>query len=191
MGYDYDELYPNRFLKSGLFKGKDATLTITSVALEELKDKRGQKTKVVVTFKETKKAMVLNKTNGECVKGMFGRKTDGWIGKRVTFYPANIQAFGKQDTGIRVRGSPDIAGDMNITCRIGTDDVPATMKRTGAAKPGGHQAKPPPKLAPAPEPPPVPEGFDSQTGSAPISDEEAEAILASERAQSDDTVPFG
>ena len=33
---DYDLLYPGRFLKSGEFEGKDRTLTITAVRVEEL-----------------------------------------------------------------------------------------------------------------------------------------------------------
>jgi hypothetical protein len=142
--YDYDQLFPGRFLKSGEFKGKDVTLTISDVKLEEMEDKRkGTVVKCIVSFKETKKQLVLNKTNGECLKGMFGRKVAVWVGRRVCFYPETVRAFGSSKLAIRVRGSPDIAQDMSIVCQIGTDTVSATMRRTGQ-KPPANQAKPPP-----------------------------------------------
>ncbi len=47
---------------------------------------------------------MLNRTNGECLKAMFGRDTGEWIGKRVTLYPAEYQG----ETAIRVKGSPDM-----------------------------------------------------------------------------------
>lgn len=131
--YDYDQLFPGRFLKSGEFKGKDCTLTISDVRLEELENKRkGKHMAPVLSFKETKKQLVLNKTNGECVKGLFGRKVSEWVGKRVCFYPVDVNAFGTTKLAIRVRGSPDIAADKQIVCQIGTDSVTVTMKKTGS-----------------------------------------------------------
>lgn len=135
--YDYDQLYPGRFLKSGEFENKDVTLTITDVDLEELEDRKGKRDKAILTFAETKKQLVLNKTNGECLKGLFGRAVRAWIGKRVTFFPQTVEAFGAPTLAIRVRGSPDIAADMSIVCKVGRQgDVRVTMKKTGA-KPNG------------------------------------------------------
>lgn len=103
---DYDELFPGRFLKSGEFKGRDVTLTITGVRLEELpQDKGGTKIRGILQFAQTKKELVLNRTNGECIKAMWGRDTDAWLGKRLTLYPAPYQGT---ETCIRVKGSPDL-----------------------------------------------------------------------------------
>jgi hypothetical protein len=114
---DFDKLFPARFLKAGEFQGRDVTLTIAGVSLEELETARGKETKAIVSFRETKKQLVLNKTNGLCIKAMFGRETDAWIGKRVTFYPAHIQ-FEDNDLAIRVRGSPDIPAPITFELKL-------------------------------------------------------------------------
>lgn len=174
--YDYDQLFPGRFLKSGEFKGKDVTLTLANVKLEEMEDKRkGTVTKCILSFRETKKQLVLNKTNGECLKGMFGRRVADWIGKRVTLFPDNVRAFGSTKLAIRVRGSPDIASDKEIACQIGTDVVTVKMMKT-ATKNGQKQAAPTPAPAPQVEEPPADvilpgqavAGMDPDTGEIPF-----------------------
>lgn len=176
--YDYDELFPNRFLKSGLFKGRDYTLTITDVDLEEMEEtknkKKQTKVKAIVSFRETPKQLVLNKTNGECCKAMFGRNVSAWIGKRVTFCPQTVEAFGEEQLAIRVRGSPDIERDMEALCNLGQKQVTRKLKRTGgnpakapkaAASAPAQAAPPPPPSPPAPAAEePATEPFDATTG---------------------------
>lgn len=168
--YDYDQLFPGRFLKAGEFKGREVTLTVANVDLEEMEDRKGLKTKCIVTFRETKKQLVLNKTNGECLKGMFGRKVSVWVGKRVTFAPATVEAFGAPTLAIRVRGSPDIERDMEITCKVGRQgDVRVTMRRT-MQKQGKANGKAATQPEPTPPPPmdPEPPPFDPVTGEVPF-----------------------
>lgn len=161
---DYDELFPGRFLKSGELKGRDVTLKIANVATEELPDARGVKTnkagervrvRGIVAFEKTEKQLVLNKTNGECIKAMFGRNTDDWIGKRVTFYPATVDAFGEETQAIRVRGSPDLAQDLTAELKLGQKTRTAKLRRTGTATP---------KPAPVPEPAPAAEPEEAAEG---------------------------
>jgi hypothetical protein len=164
--YDYDQLFPGRFLKAGEFKGKDVTLTLSRVDLEEMEDRKGHKTKCIVTFRETKKQLVLNRTNGECLKGMFGRKVGEWIGKRVTFGPSTVEAFGAPTLAIRVRGSPDLPRDTEITCKVGRQgDVRVMMRRTGQQQGANGKAPPPPPPPPQMEEPPP---FDPVTGEVPF-----------------------
>lgn len=137
MGLDYDQLFPGRFIKSGEFQGKDVTITIRAIRVEELpQDKGGERAKGIVSFAETKKEWVLNRTNGECLKAMWGRDTGVWLGKRVTLYPAPFtSSFGdgaEGDTCIRVRGSPDLAADMRIEVRLPRKKpISVTMRATG------------------------------------------------------------
>lgn len=148
--YSYEELYPGRFINAVDFKDKDVTLTIKDVELESLKSNKGEKIKCVVTFNETPKQLVLNKTNAECVKGMFGPKPRAWLGKRVTFFPEMGTYFGKRQPACRVRGSPDLEKDKDITCKVGWDDpFTVTMRRTGP-KPANGRAptRPAPIAAP-------------------------------------------
>lgn len=105
---DWDELYPGRFLKAGEFKGKKPTLTITEVEIKELIGDKGPQIKGVISFQKTEKKLALNKTNGICLKAMFGRKVQDWIGKRVTLFAG----IWNGEECIRVWGSPDIGADQ-------------------------------------------------------------------------------
>lgn len=161
MGLDYDELFPGRFLKNVQFKGRDVTLTITGIRLEELpEEKGGMRTRGIVSFKETELALVLNRTNGECLKGMFGRDTGAWLGKRVTLYPTTIEAFRGQKLAIRVRGSPDLERDMHVEIKLPRKkSIHVPMRRTIRAPPRVTASAPP--LEPEP-------GMDEETGEIPF-----------------------
>ena len=111
---DFDKMYPGRFVKAADFNGKDVTLEISEVKLEELEGDKGAQTKGIVSFKGAKKSLVLNKTNGLCMRAMWGRETDAWIGKRVTLYPAELDG----ELCIRVRGSPDIADSITFELKL-------------------------------------------------------------------------
>jgi hypothetical protein len=111
----YSELYPGRFLKADLFKGKKVTLTIKNIDIEELTGEKGKEPKVVVSFSERPLEYVMPKTCGFALKRMFGNNPREWVGKRVTWYPTTTK-FGRETVDcIRVWGSPDIATDMSIT----------------------------------------------------------------------------
>lgn len=130
-------LNPSRFLKSQEFNGKDVTYTLASVVLEDLEDEAGaKKTKGILGFKETPKLLVINRTNSDCLKAMFGRETDNWLGKRVTFFPAPFfDNFTKENTtAIRVRGSPDISAPVSVSIKLRKKKpTTMTMQRTGNA----------------------------------------------------------
>jgi hypothetical protein len=144
---DYDQLFPGRFLKSGELNGKDVTLTIDSIKLEEMEDQKGKRMKPIIAFRERKKEWVLNRTNAECLKAMWGRDTNDWLGKRVTLWPAPYTDMmtGEEGTALRVRGSPDIGEDMSFELRL-PRKKPANMKLRKT--PTKVAAKP----APVPEP---------------------------------------
>jgi hypothetical protein len=108
---DFDQLYPGRFIKSGELLGKKVTLTITAVDLEDLEGGDGtKKAKAIISFDETEKKMVACKTNGICIREMFGKVLAAWIGKRVTIFPDTWNG----EPCIRVWGSPDIEADKEV-----------------------------------------------------------------------------
>lgn len=146
---DFDGLFPNRFLKAGEFQKKDVTLTISAVKIEELEGTKGKENKAIVSFAHTAKQLVLNKTNGLSIKAMFGRETNDWIGKKVTFFPAEIK-FEDSDLAIRVRGSPDIPGPITFELKLARKKPRSvTLQKTTV---GAPRASPPP--APVVAPPP-------------------------------------
>lgn len=111
---DWDELYPGRFLKAGDFKGEKVTLKIATVRIEELVGDTGPKIKGVIAFERTEKQWALNKTNGFCLRDMFGRKVQEWVGKRVTLFAGMWNG----EEAIRVWGSPDIQAESEVTITL-------------------------------------------------------------------------
>lgn len=112
----YSEMYPGRFLKSDMFKGKKVTLTISAISGDELIGENNKsKQEWLVKFTESKLEFVLNKTNAFCLYRMFGGDPHSWIGHKITMFPTKTK-FGRDDVDcIRIWGSPDIAEDMEIT----------------------------------------------------------------------------
>lgn len=147
-GLDYDLLFPGRFLKAAEFKGKDVLVTISAIDLEDLpQEKGGDKAKGIISFEGKKKKLVLNRTNGECLKAMFGRDTGEWIGKRIVLFPDVWNG----DPCVRVRGSPDIAADITFELKLPRKrPQPKVMKATGKA----NGARPPAPQSETPPPPP-------------------------------------
>lgn len=108
---DYDQLYSGRFLKAGELLGKKVTLTISDVDLEMLMGEDGvEKAKAVISFKETEKKHIAPKTNGICLKAMFGKKLSEWVGKRVTLFEDTWNG----EPCVRIFGSPDIKEDIQV-----------------------------------------------------------------------------
>lgn len=107
---DFDQLYPGRFLKAGELLGKKVTLTMTSIDIEELEGEGGKKIKATLTFRETEKQLVMCKTNGICIKAMFGKVLAAWVGKRITIFPDTWN----DEPCIRIWGSPDIAHELEV-----------------------------------------------------------------------------
>ena len=161
---EWDQLYPNRFLHAEEFRGKDVTLTIASVDLEELEGSRGKQIKVIICFKETRKQWVAPKSCGIPLKKMWGKNAANWVGHKVTLYPAEVDSFGERVLAIRVRGSPELAEALAWEEQLGRQKSRFKLQATG--KPNG-------KPAPAPEPPPDADPLDG-------SDVDDDATLAAE-----------
>lgn len=127
-------LSPSDYLAAVEFKGKDVTLTIKSVKVEDLQTAEGKKRAPVVSFHETKKLLVLTaKVNQSTIAKLHGAAVEGWVDKRITLYPTTCNAFGNPDTDcIRVR------------------PVVPPAKRAGSQE------------APAPQSEPAPESRDAQ-----------------------------
>src|SRR5512137_2490323 len=154
---DFDMLYPKRFLKAGMFGGRDVTLTISKVFREVLEGDKGPKMTAILSFAERPQQLTLNVTNGTCIKEMFGRETDLWVGKRVTLFPMNYKSQ-HGDLAIRVRGSPDLQAPVTFTLKLARKaDKQVTMIVTKV----GAQAAPKPPSQPQPDDAPPPSDLDA------------------------------
>jgi hypothetical protein len=81
----------------------DLILTIAGVYEGDMPTKRGEERKVVVRFKETTKALILNKTNAQSIWDLYGRMTEGWAGQRIALYTERISVGGRMRDAIRIR----------------------------------------------------------------------------------------
>lgn len=147
----FDDLYPGRFLKAGNFAGKKVTLTIKGADLEELEGEDGVKSKAIVSFVETSRALVACKTNGICIRDMFGPLLANWIGKRVILFPSEWNG----EPCIRVWGSPDLEREIDVEVKL-PRRKPFRMRMHRSAGNGSS------KSAPRDESPP--ESIDPATG---------------------------
>jgi hypothetical protein len=123
---DWDELYDGAFLKASHLAGQRVTLKIKSVDLYALEGQRGKEIKGALEFEEragvesSSKLFSVNKINGLCLRAMFGRELQKYVGKRITLYPDKVREAGKMqgDPCVRIWGSPDIATDLDVTIHL-------------------------------------------------------------------------
>ena len=105
------EMFPSKYLKAADLDG-DTVGTISDIRTESLQN-AGQppEDKPVVYFTEISKGLVMNKTNGETIGGIYGDDLDDWIGKPVTLYvDENVRFQGKTMPAIRIRSKPPSTG---------------------------------------------------------------------------------
>jgi len=99
-----NDLYPSRFLKVEDIGDDDLILTIDSIEIMQLGDSNEEKP--VLYFREIKKGLVLNVTNGKTIAKNFGDKVAGWIDKRISLYKTEVEFAGRTQLGIRIRLRP-------------------------------------------------------------------------------------
>ncbi len=115
----YDELYPGRFMKASVDigeKGAQQTFVIDHAEIDELEGDRGKEMKAILHFRDAK-PHVMCKTNGLCLREMFGRELANWRNKRVTLFATETkdQRSGEMVPCVRVWGSPDIDRQFDVT----------------------------------------------------------------------------
>ncbi|MGO8683424.1 MAG: hypothetical protein ACLQUT_02420 [Thermoleophilia bacterium] len=134
-GLSFDELYPGAYLKAGELKGRPVTLKIKSVTREMLSNGAGgEEGAAIVAFEKTEKQFVMNKTNGTCLRAMFGDDTGEWIGKKITLH-AVPDASGLSESGmcLRIKGSPQLTKPLTFAAHLGRKIVKQTLVPTGGA----------------------------------------------------------
>lgn len=100
-----NEAFPSAFLKAEDV-GEDGTaFTITGVKLDTIGQGADAEQKPIVSFRETDKKLVLNKTNAGVIAEQHGDDTDEWLGKKVTLVAREVEFQGKVTWGIRIKQS--------------------------------------------------------------------------------------
>ena len=107
-----------QFITAAELIGTEPTWTIQKVTLEKVESMNAQgdgeggkiKDKIIVYFKERTdgRGWLVNRTGAECLKEMWGRETNAYLGKRITFHVQQVRVGPKVEPGIRIKGSPDL-----------------------------------------------------------------------------------
>lgn len=100
-----NDLHPSTSLKSSDFdEVGEMTLTITKVEMRNIGQDE-EEIKPVLSFTETDKTLVLNKTNANRIGAQHGEKNIDvtWVGKQITLHVEMTEFQGKPTPGIRVK----------------------------------------------------------------------------------------
>ena len=96
-----DSLYPSRFLRCADLNGRPMRVTIEGLK----KDDIGGEAKVVLSFTDGTKALILNKTNAKSIAKAIGPETSTWRGKSIILVPAQVDFSGDIVDAIRIRAA--------------------------------------------------------------------------------------
>jgi hypothetical protein len=75
-----DALYPSRFPRCADLNGQPLRVTVADIKREDI----GGESKVVLSFMNGTKALVLNKTNGKAIAKALGNETGAWRGRAIS-----------------------------------------------------------------------------------------------------------
>lgn len=118
------------------------TFTIKDAARDDMDGAKGKEKKGMVSFSETDKRWVLNVTNKDILKSLWGKETKAWNGKRVQLHAVNVRGVDGQPTrGIQICGSPDIDSDKVV--RIKHRGKPPEEIKVRLIVKGANKAPPP------------------------------------------------
>jgi len=101
-----NDAFPSKYLKSSdidALPAKEAKMTISNVAIEDVGTQDSPEHKPVIHFHGTEKGMVLNKTNAMALEVDFGPETNSWIGQKVAIFTQPVMFSGRQVRGLRLR----------------------------------------------------------------------------------------
>src|SRR5688572_30421834 len=95
------EAFPSKYLKAEDLQGKESTVQIDRIAMEEVGKTKDMRP--ILYFRGKQKGIVLNKTNSKNISKAYGAETDAWIGQAVVLYTAWVDFNGESVEAIRVR----------------------------------------------------------------------------------------
>jgi len=128
-----NDVYPSRYLAADADVPEEGQLIVTfeKIEIEELGQGADAEDKPVAYFKETKKGLVLNKTNwAQIAKVLNADDSDDWIGRKIALFSTDV-SFGKEmKRGIRVSGklpkgaAPKLSEPAPVGAPDADDDTP-------------------------------------------------------------------
>lgn len=126
----WDELFPGVYLKQSHLSSRGTQITIERIFNRVVDGKIAQVVKFAAVQGIDQRDWGLNKTNGLCLRDMFGDDIKSWFGKRVVLQPSVVEhGREKGKPCIRICASPDIASDLSVVIDFHTKRIkPFTIK---------------------------------------------------------------
>jgi len=97
-----NQAYPSKYLSADDLQGRQVTVQISNVTLEDIGQGNDKDRKLVLSFHGKSKQLVCNKTNSKTIAGLYGDETDNWIGKPIILMPREVEFQGSMVWAIRV-----------------------------------------------------------------------------------------
>lgn len=115
---DYRTFFDSECLFAYHLDGREITVTIERVAGGKIGHGKQESSKPFVYFRDKKKPLAINKTNGKTIATLYGKDVRAWIGKQITLYPTTTKFGSETHDCIRVKpsipnGKSDDAIDEN------------------------------------------------------------------------------
>jgi hypothetical protein len=101
--FDFDKLFGGKFLKASDIDEETNNLIVTVKDWDVQELGQGKEEKLTISFRETDKELVLNKTNGGTLASLYGKDPDGWIGRKIALYATEVDFAGKTTLAVRIR----------------------------------------------------------------------------------------
>ena len=96
-----DQLFPSKFLRAADLNGQPLRVTIAGLKREDI----GGESKIILTFANGTKALILNKTNARGIAKALGAETREWAGKDIVLVASQVDFRGDMVDAIRVRAA--------------------------------------------------------------------------------------
>ena len=123
-----NEAFPSNYVTAADLGGKDVTLTIEDVTMQELGQGHDKENKLCIAFVGKQKAMVCNRTNANTIAKLYGDDTDNWLGQKITIGPREVEFKGEMVWAIRVSllkpaaAKPAVAKPVAIAQMVNPND---------------------------------------------------------------------
>jgi hypothetical protein len=137
------------YLSAEMLPGnKVVSLTVKGVEETEIAGPRGTDMKVVISFVERPKKLILNKTNARAIAKTLGPETDDWRGASITMGVESVKVGRNVVPSIRIRGAtPPVAqtvvGKSRSTVPANGNGNPPTAHPATAAQADWLDGMPP------------------------------------------------
>ncbi len=110
------DLYASRgdWLKAEDLHGKAIKVVIVDTAIETIGEGEKAAQKIVLSFKNKEKRLVLNKTNADVIADIYGDEEGAWVDREIIIYPTVTDFGGKTVPCLRVRIESEVVDNSEV-----------------------------------------------------------------------------